>query len=54
MLLILLIVIAVSGTVFGVMNSLYHESPPVYRPMIYYDGINYLFTNREKVLLLAG
>lgn len=37
-LLIISIVLAVSGTVFGVLHSLYYESPPVYRPMVYYDG----------------
>lgn len=36
---IILIILAVAGTVFGIMYSLYHESPPVYRPMIYYDGM---------------
>lgn len=37
-LLIILIILAVSGTAFGVLHSLYYESPPVYRPMIFYDG----------------
>ncbi|MBQ2973615.1 MAG: hypothetical protein IJE19_04615 [Clostridia bacterium] len=36
--LLIFIVLAVSGTVFGVFHSLYYESPPVCRPMVYYDG----------------
>ena len=38
-LIIMLIIFAVAGTAFGILHSLYHESPPVYRPMIYYDGM---------------
>lgn len=37
----------VSGIVFGVLHSLYHESSPVFRPMIFYN--NTLFWD-EKVV----
>lgn len=43
----ILILLAVSGTAFGIMHSLYHESPPVYRPMVYYDG--QLFWDKKAV-----
>ncbi len=36
--LIILVILVVSSTAFGVWHSLYHESPPAYRPMIFYDG----------------
>lgn len=44
---IILALLVVSGIVFGVLHSLYHESPPVFRPMVYYN--NTLFWD-EKVV----
>lgn len=29
---------AVFGITFGIVYSLYYESPPAYRPMVFYDG----------------
>lgn len=37
LIIIMLIAVAVCG-LCGVLYSLYHESPPTYRPMVFYDG----------------